>query len=276
VEKLPGVCAVCGNDEGSVLVRFNPWRVLSCKQCGLGVIDPRPAEDDLQKLYEADYFLEQYDGGLDPSSAEFQRRIKSEDHRVRFIRKAASSGKVLDMGCGYGYFLAAARKAGFEGVGYEMAPWASRYASGRLGLSIVREPLTIDLFAPRHFDIISMWHFLEHTPDPNTTIATAAVWLKDGAALVIDVPNYAGTDAQKSGKAWVGWQLPYHLYHFSPLSLKALLEKHGFTICASKKYHSEVVKKNLARFPVIRWVARPIAKLYSGTSIAVIARRMKP
>jgi len=86
MEKLPERCVVCGNDTGSVLMRHNPWRVLACTRCGLGVLDPCPTEDDLQKPYDADYFLSQYDGGLDPSSAEFQKRIQSEDHRVRFIQ----------------------------------------------------------------------------------------------------------------------------------------------------------------------------------------------
>jgi SAM-dependent methyltransferase len=276
LKKLPERCAVCGNDAGSVLMRHDPWRVLACTRCGLGVLDPRPSEDDLQKLYEADYFLRQFDAGLDPSSAEFQKRIQSEDHRVRFIRKAAFSGKLLDMGCGYGYFLEAARKAGFDGTGYEISQWAARYASDSLGIPIAIGPLSADLFAANHFDIISMWHFLEHTSDPNLTIASAAGWLKEDGALVIDVPNYEGMDAQKSGESWVGWALPYHLYHFSPFSLKALLKKHGFTIYASKDYHSEVVKKKLGRIPILRWVARPIAKLYSGTSIAVVARRKNP
>ncbi len=254
------------------MTRHEQWRVLACSRCGLGALDPRPAESDLQKLYEADYFYQQYDRGLDPSSAEFQKRLRSEDHRVRFVKKAASAERLLDMGCGYGYFLAAARKAGFECTGYEIAPWPIRYASQSLEISIATGPLSPDLFDPERFDVISMWHFLEHTPDPNLTIASAACWLKKNGALVIDVPNYEGTDAEKSGKTWVGWQLPYHFYHFSPSSLEMLLKKHGFVVSASKNYHSEKVKEKIGRIPVLRWAARPIAKLYSGTSIAVIAK----
>jgi len=273
-EKLPSGCAVCGNDSGIVLMRHQDWRVLACTRCGLGVLDPRPSPEDLHTLYEAEYFREQYDGGLAPDSAAFRKRLRSEDHRVRFIRKAGRTGKVLDMGCGYGYFLAAARNAGYEAAGYDISPWVARYASETLGIPLTTGPLAPELFPPKHFDIISMWHFLEHTPDPNRTLITAARWLKPSGALVIDVPNYQGTDASKCGKSWVGWQIPYHLYHFSPPSLKGLLERHGFQIRASKTYHSEVVKEKLGRIPVFRWAARPIAKWYSGTSIAVIARHV--
>jgi SAM-dependent methyltransferase len=275
LEPLPERCAVCGNDRAAVLLRHHPWRVLACTGCGLGVLYPRPSGTDLQTLYEADYFLTQYDGGLDPFSAAFQKRIRSEAHRVRFVKKAAFSGTLLDMGCGYGYFLAAARNAGFDAMGHEIAAWAGRYAQERLNLPVVGGPLSVDLFSPHRFDIISMWHFLEHTPDVNATLAAAATWLKPDGALVIDVPNYDGTDARKSGARWVGWQLPYHLYHFSPGSLKRLLEKHGFSIRASKNYHSEIVKERLRRIPLVGWAARPIAKFYSGTSYAVIARRRR-
>ncbi len=272
-ETLPDPCAVCGSDRGTPLIRRKEWRVLACTGCGLGILSPRPSEEALQKLYEAEYFKDQYDDGLDPSSAAFQKRIRSEDHRIRFVQKAASSGKILDMGCGYGYFPAAARMAGFSVTGYEIAEWAARYAQERLQLPVVQAPLSPRLFAPGSFDVISMWHFLEHTADVNFTITTAAGWLKQEGALVIDVPNYEGTDARKNGADWVGWQLPYHLYHFSPESLRRLLEKHGFSIRFSKTYHSETIKNRLRRLPVIGWAARPIAKFYSGTSIAVIARR---
>ena len=74
-------------------------------------------------------------------------------------------------------------------------------------------------------------------------------------------------------KRRIGWQLPFHLYHYTPSSLSDLLAAHGFDIVGSKNYHSEYIKNRLRRIPVVSLFARVIAKFYSGTSYAVAARK---
>jgi predicted RNA binding protein YcfA (HicA-like mRNA interferase family) len=91
--------------------------------------------------------------------------------------------------------------------------------------------------------------------------------------LIVDVPNYEGTDAQKMWNDWSGWSLPYHLYHFTPDALVSMLESHGFKIIRTKNYHSEYIKDKLRQIPVISLFARLIAKRYSGTSFAVVAQK---
>jgi 2-polyprenyl-3-methyl-5-hydroxy-6-metoxy-1,4-benzoquinol methylase len=127
---------------------------------------------------------------------------------------------------------------------------------------------------PHCFDVITMWHFLEHVPDLHLVLRKAKKWLKNDGILVIDVPNCDSTDAQHDWEDWVGWQLPYHFWHFNLVSLNRLLGQHGYSIIKKKDYHSEVIKAKIKRIPIAGLFARIIAKWYSGTSVAVIAKQM--
>jgi hypothetical protein len=91
----------------------------------------------------------------------------------------------------------------------------------------------------------------------------------------IDVPNLEGTGAPKISDEWDGWSPPYHYWHFTFKSLKKLLDQYGFKIIKYKDYHPDVVKIKLKGISIVGLFARLIAKLYSGTSIAVIARLEK-
>jgi hypothetical protein len=101
-------------------------------------------------------------------------------------------------------------------------------------------------------------------------------WLKPEGILVIEVPNYIGTDALNEADQWIGWQIPFHLFHFTPQALAKLLEQSGFRIVKFKDFHSETVKNTLKEYPIISLFARTIAKFFSGHSIAVVAQKIKP
>jgi len=272
MERAPKVCILCGAQERELLIEKDSWKIYRCHKCGLGFLDPRPSQEEVEHLYRDEYFSERYDEGLDPNSAEFQKRLRSEKHRVRFIKKVKQDGQVLDIGCGYGYFLAACRNEGFEVSGVDVSGWATQYAIERLGIP-VRLGKVGDLTLPsHHFDIITMWHSLEHTPDPHLALQVVKSCLKDDGILVIDVPTYKGTDAQRMWQEWDGWSVPYHFWHFTSRTLVQFLGKHGFSVIKSKDYHSSVIKEKWGRIVILKPFARLIAKMYSGHSIAVVAR----
>jgi len=254
------------------LIEKDGWTVHRCPTCGLGFLDPRPSESEIEGLYRSEYFSERYDGGIDPDSHQYLKRLSGEQHRTKFIKSVKPSGHLLDIGCGYGYFLDASRREGYNVHGLDVSEWAAQYAVEKLGLSMTIGKIGDVDFPSPNFDIITMWHSLEHTPNPHMALQKAKSWLKKDGILVIDVPNYEGTDARKIWQEWDGWSLPYHYWHFTPKSLKQLLSQHGFTVVKHKDYHSDVVKENLKRIPIVNLFARLIAKLYSGTSVAVIAK----
>lgn len=273
MDRGPERCIVCGESKRHLLIEKAPWRVYRCVTCELGFLDPRPSQRDLAQLYEREYSLDNYDEGLAPYSRDFEKRVKHEDHRVNFIRRRKPSGLLLDIGCRYGYFLFACQRKGYDAKGLDISPWAVQYVEKKLGLSAVRGEMEEVDFPPRSFDIVTMWHILEHVRNPDLTLRKARDWIKEDGIIVIDVPNYKGTDARARWLEWDGWSLPYHLWHFTYGSLKSLLDKHGFEVVKYKDYHSDVVKKKLSVLPLLEPLARLIAKLYSGTSMAVIAVR---
>ena len=274
MEKAPSSCMLCGDKERKLLVKNEPWYIYGCASCGLGFLDPRPSKEDIAKLYDKEYCEDQFVEGGGVGSPEFMKRLSLETHRVRFFRGLKRKGKILDIGCGYGYFLAACRTMyGYDVHGLDVSDWAAHYAAERLGLSVtVGEIETVNL-PPNSYDIITMWHFLEHTRDPREAILKAMDLLKKNGILVIDIPNYDGTDARKNWDNWVGWQPPYHFYHFTPSTLKRLLRLCGLCVVKAKDYHSETVKVTLKRIPVVSIFARLISKMYSGHSLAVVAKR---
>ena len=273
MEKAPELCILCGARDREALIKLGSWNVYKCSSCGLGFLDPRPSEEDMAELYNKEYCEKHFTGGGKFNSAEFKKRLNLETHRVQFFKKIKKEGKVLDVGCGYGYFLAACRTYGYDVHGLDISIWASQHAADKLGIPISYGLINTAELPRQSFDIITMWHFLEHTPNPRKAILKARDWLKNDGVLIIDVPNYEGTDARKNWKEWVGWDLPYHLYHFTPQTLQELLKICGFYVVKTKNYHSETVKVALKHIPVVNIFARLISKMYSGHSIAVVAKQ---
>lgn len=272
MDSPPAVCILCGGRDRKILIEKDSWHVYRCSSCGLGFLDPRPSREDISKLYSKEYCEDYFIEGGEPDSPEFKKRLGLETHRVRFFRRIKRKGRILDIGCGYGYFLAACRNYGYDVHGLDISAWASQHATNNLGLSITVAEMDEAELPPQSFDVITMWHFLEHTPDPRKAILRAKDWLKKDGILIVDVPNHEGTDARKNWKDWVGWSLPYHFYHFTPQTLTMLLGMYGFRVVKAKDYHSGTVKMALKGFPGLNLFARPIAKLYSGHSVAVVAR----
>ncbi len=271
--KVSEICTLCGSADRSLLYTKDEWKVYKCEGCGLGILDPHPDKDELDKLYAETYFQSHYDDVLSLPSAEMKKRLKQENHRLRFFRKFKKPGKILDIGCGRGYFLLACRHAGYEVEGIDISSAAADYVSSELKIPVhLGEIDQIELTA-ESFDVITLWHSLEHTADPNGYIQKAYKWLKQDGILVIDVPDYSGDDAKHTWSDWQGWSIPYHFYHFTKDSLSYLLRKHGFTVIRQKDYLSEYVKQKLQDAFLPSFIARIIAKSYSGHSIAVVAKK---
>lgn len=134
----------------------------------------------------------------------------------------------LDVGCATGELLAHLRKRGFQACGVEPNPEAADYARRHSGAMVWTgglEALPADV-GP--FDLIVLWHVLEHMHDLSGSLNLLHSRLTPGGRLAIAVPNPGSADARSYGPRWVAWDAPRHLYHFDPQVMLELLERHGF------------------------------------------------
>lgn len=266
------VCPACGGAVRQLLFTHDRWTVFNCVGCGLGALDPRPAAEEILAMYRDAYFVDRYDEGLKPGTPEMRKRLSGEAHRLRFFGPLKKRGRVLDIGCGRGYFLLACREKGYEVQGYDISEEGAESVRNRLGIPVVTGPLE-GAFEEASFDVLTLWHSLEHMSDPAACLKAAGRFLKPGGLLVVDVPDYTGTDARMKWDKWENWDLPYHFYHFTPRALDMLLRRYGFSVIRRKRYHSDVIKTRLRKVPGLGLLARPIAKFFSGSSYAVVTKK---
>jgi SAM-dependent methyltransferase len=142
--------------------------------------------------------------------------------RLRFVSSVTSPRRLLDFGCGDGGFIAAAATAGWYAVGVEVQP---EYARSR-GLTVVER--IEDTTGP--FDVITLWHSLEHVQSPRDVLMALSERLPPGGFLLVAVPNGDSVQAQVFGSGWFHLDVPRHLFHFTPPALSRLLAHCGLKI----------------------------------------------
>lgn len=141
------------------------------------------------------------------------------------------TGPLLDLGCGDGMFLYELQRLGWTVAGMEMDERAVE-AARRFGIEVRQGTTDAIPFPPESFSVVRMWHVLEHVRDPRTAVRNARRILRPGGELIIGVPNVACLYRWCFGPRWSGWDLPRHLSHFSPKTIRRLLEAEGFQIRA--------------------------------------------
>lgn len=199
--------------------------VLECERCGLLFTEPRPAPNVIGKYYqsEAYYSHQQNKKGFIPRLYEWVKKPNL-NHKVKLAVGKRRSGRVLDIGCGVGDFLVAVKHAGFEVVGIEPSDQARAIAKERLGFEPL-DPSALSTLPDASFDIITLWHVLEHVDDLKTEIASLSRLLKPDGTLVIALPNFKSFDAQYYHEYWAAWDVPRHLNHFCPGSIAGIFDQ---------------------------------------------------
>ena len=189
------------------------FQVLRCVVCGLGYTWPQPT--NLDRYYTPAY--RRY--------SRFAWVLLSAFYRLRVKRwtKLLGKGLALEVGCGDGRMLQALRHQGWEVVGNERTAAAAHVAGAVNQLPVFAGGL--DAINPRvKFDLVLLFHSLEHVPDPLSVLKDCAQLLKPGGKLIVAVPNFRSWLARTFGGSWFDLDVPRHLTHFSPQSLRYVLE----------------------------------------------------
>jgi 2-polyprenyl-3-methyl-5-hydroxy-6-metoxy-1,4-benzoquinol methylase len=187
-----------------------------CLRCGLVRLEPPLQPAQLACYYAADYYGSPQAKFTGPLEAVVRR---ANVRRARTLaRRVGGVGprRVLDIGCGRGLLLRAMHELGFAAVGTELPGFAFSTAAG---VHFVHATAELLPFADAVFDVVSLWHVLEHTTDPASVLREASRVLKPGGLLSLAVPNFGSWQARCFGRHWFHLDLPRHLYHFRPAPL---------------------------------------------------------
>jgi len=232
-------CRLCGAQSYQVhLVREDlslslpgSFRLVRCDECGLVYLNPSPAESELNALYAGEY--DQYTVAVEdePSGLTRLARRYGLRKRIRAITAHRAAGRLLDVGCATGDFIAQMRDdAGWEVYGLEIDPAAAQYARERLGLQVREGTLAASGFPDAYFDAVTMWNVLEHLYDPMAALREVARILKPAGLLSVTTPLLDTVGARMFGRYWIGYELPRHLSVFTAATLARLLREAGFTV----------------------------------------------
>jgi 2-polyprenyl-3-methyl-5-hydroxy-6-metoxy-1,4-benzoquinol methylase len=205
-------------------------------------VNPQPDSEELKSYYPEDY--EAY-VGIEKGKFSWLHRIDYRygiEKRYRAIMRYTNLGRMLDVGCGCGAFLAGMRNRGWETLGIEPNSQAATYAREELSLEIKNATLENVNLESESFDLVTMWNVLEHLSGPQDALYRISETLKPGGILVFAVPSTKSYDLKIFGKYWAGYDIPRHLYVFPTETLKDMVKKAKLEIlerrCIYGTYHA--------------------------------------
>lgn len=240
------ICSVCGNtDEKTFNIKYtkNGIDVIQCQKCSFIFIPPYYRKTITYTDYKDAKVAEQVRKG--------NNWIKIQRHRLRFklIRKYKKSGKLFDLGVGWGHFLLTGKMLGYDISGIEISEQPYLYAKNDLGLPVEH----VDFFKMdenNKFDILTMWDVLEHIDRADILVEKCSRLINKGGYIVIQVPQIDSYIAQKYGKDWKMMGLD-HVNYFSKKTITQLLEKNGFKVRTIKSSFEIKLFIMYTLFPII-------------------------
>lgn len=222
------LCPICGQAGAQKWLRApdrlhgrqEKYTLVRCPGCSLVWLHHPPQPEEMHVHYtEAYHKLISGAGGPNPA-----RRWRD---RKTTLERYEQSGMLLDLGCSSGSFLQCMRSKSWKLYGVEMSAEEARTAEARTGAQVFVGVVPDAPFAPESFDVITCFDVLEHMYEPRRVVAKVKEWLKPGGIFYVQVPNIDSAEGRVFGKYWHGLELPRHLFHYSPASLRSLAKTAG-------------------------------------------------
>ena len=259
-------CPACGHVTAHrFLYRKNNCEIFRCEECGLG----RAETDDFdpEHYYTADYFSgKRSDGYADYLGAETVLR-REFAQTVEFIRKFRSSGRLLEVGCAYGFLLEEAKRA-FDVTGIELAEEAADHCR-RSGLRVLTGPVDEGRLRDLGvFDIIVMLDVIEHLPSPRDTLSLLAEHLNPGGIIVITTGDFGALSARLAGARWRLMTPPQHLWFFSQEGMRRMASSIGLDV-AYVDHPWKTVPLSLISFQLARMIGVEPRRTSAGAKLGV-------
>ncbi len=210
--------------------------VCKCISCGLLFTNPRPTENEIGPYYDFPDYYSHEDKAKNLTQWIYnQVRNYNLSQKIKLIEQYAGPGKLLDYGCGTGQLLFEATINFWKVNGIEPNRNAREKAIAKLGEKVFSS--IDDLHSDQTYDVITLFHVLEHVHELRKTTKSILKHLKSNGYLFIAVPNPESYDAKHYGNFWAGWDVPRHLYHFTPEGIESFRKEFDLTLKEIKPMH---------------------------------------
>ena len=230
-------CPWCGSEKAQInlwlkdeFLTKEDFHICECLNCGLLYTMPRPDKDKIGEYYKSEEYYSHQENkkGFIPKVYE---RVKKTNlkHKYQLASKGLVVGKLLDIGCGVGDFLHTAEVHGWECTGVEPSDDAKAIAQKRMNGKIISSE-ELENFPDGSFDLITMWHVLEHVDDLKWQVTQLQRLVKPSGRVVIALPNYKSYDGQYYKEHWAAYDVPRHLNHFNRNTLTKIFKTSGLVL----------------------------------------------
>ena len=218
-------CVICECAEFRFLFERDRFRIEKCMSCELVQVTNMPAPEEFPQVYDRAFFDEAYTGLETSDKAQRYVYLNFGNKLDQIERRIGRRGKLLDVGCSFGFFLDAARQRGWSVEGVDISAYAASYARSHLNLSVQQAAVTEAQFPNQSFDVITMWEVIEHLPQPIQALQHLSRLLKDDGMMVYGTPNVDSYLTKIQGQRWRNWEPPAHLLYFSPVTMQRLFDR---------------------------------------------------
>ena len=263
-------CPWCGSDKAQInlwlkdeFLTKEDFHICECLSCGLLYTMPRPNKDKIGEYYKSEEYYSHQENkkGFIPKVYEAVKKVNLK-HKYKLATNGITKGKLLDIGCGVGDFLHAAEEHGWDCTGVEPSEDATAIARKRIKANIMASE-DLEQIPDATFDLITMWHVLEHVDDLKWQVEQLQRLIKPKGRIVIAVPNHKSYDAQFYKELWAAYDVPRHLSHFDKITITKIFKSKGLALKKTEKlvwdayyisYMSEQYKHH--SLPLIKGVFR--------------------
>lgn len=230
-------CPVCDHKQMDDYLHLKDWFltkedfvISQCKNCGFLFTNPRPLPENLGRYYKSQEYISHSNTnkGFINGLYKFVRAYTIKQ-KYQIIKVYKRGDAILDIGSGTGEFLNFCKHSKWEVLGIEPDDDARKFSIKEYGLPVEEEGY-LEKLPNEQFDVISMWHVLEHVPNLNERMQTIFRLLKKKGIAVIAVPNPDSYDAKYYQKYWAAYDVPRHLYHFTQKDIEKMAAKHHFKL----------------------------------------------
>lgn len=235
-------CPVCGSTGINPLlsvkdhsVSKEEFVIWQCSNCSLRFTQDVPDEDSIARYYQSTEYISHSNTSKGMINQLYQkvRNYTLHGKAKLIIDNTIKKGKILDLGAGIGAFLHTMKEQGWDITGIEPDEGARQQAKNLFNIEL-KETGSLHQLSEGSFDAITLWHVLEHVHQLHDYIERLKGLLKPNGKIFIAVPNYSSLDSSIYKLYWAAYDVPRHLYHFTPKSIDALMQKHGLKIIAKK------------------------------------------